>query len=229
MMEKPIAVILARGGSKRIPGKNIRLFMGKPAIAYPIEAALQSGLFETVLVSTDDPYIAEIAQQYGASVPFLRSASNSGDAATSAEAVKEVLLNLIDRNLYYSDLCVIYPTAVLLKAQTLVEAYRMFQSGKYQSVMSIQALRHPAGRALLEDHGFIRFQWPENALKRSQDLPKSYVDAGQFYWLKWKDFLNEGKIISDKTGGLLLDYFEAQDIDEEADWKIAEWKYQYKA
>lgn len=227
-MENSIAIVLARGGSKRIPGKNTREFMGKPSLAYPIDAAKASGLFQEIMVSTDDPSIAELALKLGASVPFMRSHETAGDYATTADAVKEVVDKLHDHDLHYSYLCVLYPTALLIQPSHIQRGFEQLQSGDYDSVLSMQELRHPAGRALRMEKGLVQFQWPENALIRSQDLPKSFIDAGQFYWLRTKSFLDQGKILMEKSGGVLLDFFDAQDIDEEEDWKIAEWKYRYR-
>lgn len=220
-----IAIITARGGSKRIPRKNIKGFLGKPIIAYSIEAALQSKLFDTVMVSTDDAEIAEVAKKYGAEVPFYRSAENSNDFAGTAVVIEEVLLELKKLGKEYTHACCLYPTAPFINTQTLTQAYTLLKENKYKSVYPVCAFSYPIQRALQFNENKIEMMYPENLQKRSQDLPKAYHDAGQFYWLETESFLKEKQILTQNTGAIILDELQVQDIDNETDWKLAELKY----
>lgn len=219
--EKKLCIIPARGGSKRIPRKNIKDFLGKPIIAYSIEAALNSGLFDEVMVSTDDEEIADIAKKYGATVPFLRSCETSDDYSTLADVVDEVL----DRYALPSEYlygCCILPTAPLIQQKKLIEGFNKLISGPFDSVRPIVEYPYPIQRALLLDkHGFITWQNEGYALTRSQDLVPTFYDAGQFYWFKLAYRLR-----SVKKGAVVISPQEAQDIDNMDDWKIAELKYQ---
>jgi len=219
-----LAIIPARGGSKRIPRKNIKEFLGKPIIAYSIEAALKSDLFDEVMVSTDDREIAVIAQSYGASVPFLRSSSNADDHATTAEVVAEVLERYDKEGKNFENACCIYPCSPLLQKQTLQKAYKTLQKG-FETVFPIVSFAYPVQRALKTKDEKVFWSNPENALVRSQDLETCYHDSGQFYWLKVSSFRKEGKLIAENSGFVALSDMEAQDIDTETDWKLAELKY----
>jgi pseudaminic acid cytidylyltransferase len=222
-----IAIIPARGGSKRIPNKNMRDFLGKPIISYSIKAALESSLFNKVIVSTDSNEIAAIAKQYGASVPFMRSAENSGDYSTTADVISEVLSKLIESGESYDAVCCIYPTAPFVTAEKLIESYTLLNSGNYDSVLPVCAFSYPIQRSLkLNERGQATWMYPQFENARSQDLEKSFHDAGQFYWMKTASFIKEKKIVSNNTGAIILDELEVQDIDNEADWKLAELKYQ---
>ena len=173
-----IAVITARGGSKRIPRKNIKEFCGKPIIAYSIEAALESGLFDEVMVSTDDEEIAEIAKEYGASVPFLRSENNSDDHATSADVLSEVLFEYRSRDSEFDILACIYPTAPFITAEELRNAAKLLTNTDTSSVVAVTDFDFPPQRAfLLSDDGNLTWERPENALTRSQDLPRTAHDC----------------------------------------------------
>ena len=178
-----IAVITARGGSKRIPRKNIKEFCGKPIIAYSIEAALESGLFDEVMVSTDDEEIAEIAKEYGASVPFLRSENNSDDHATSADVLSEVLFEYRSRDSEFDILACIYPTAPFITAEELRNAAKLLTNTDTSSVVAVTDFDFPPQRAfLLSDDGNLTWERPENALTRSQDLPRTAHDCGRVYF-----------------------------------------------
>jgi len=222
---KKLAVITARGGSKRIPRKNIKNFCGKPIIAYSIEAALSSGIFDTVMVSTDDAEIAEIAKQYGAEVPFLRSAETSNDFATTGDVIQEVLDSYEERGVHYDVVCCIYPTAPLLKATRLRTAVELLQQMRVDSVIPVVRFGFPPQRSVVIQEGVINFKWPEHALTRSQDLEPFYHDAGQFYCLCTESFLRERRLVMSKTAPLVLSEMEVQDIDTQEDWEIAELKY----
>jgi pseudaminic acid cytidylyltransferase len=220
-----LAIIPARGGSKRIPRKNIKDFLGKPIIAYSIEAAINSNLFQEVMVSTDDEEIAEIAIKYGAKVPFMRSVENSDDFSTTIDVIKEVLQNYTNKiynNFQYA--CCIYPTAPLIKIKHLNEGYNKLLSTDVNSVFSAVEFSYPIWRGLsLNVDGTSNMIWPEHLNARSQDLPKVYHDAGQWYWFKTKE-LNDS-FFSDKSTIIKLEENEVQDIDKISDWILAELKY----
>lgn len=222
---KNLCIIPARGGSKRIPRKNIRSFLGKPIIAYPIEIALQSGLFDEVMVSTDDDEIAEVAQKYGAVVPFRRSTLNANDFATTAEVLTEVLTTYKKNGIAWEYACCIYPTAVLIKEARLKEALNLLQKKKYDSVFPVVEFSYPIWRSLtMNEQGLIRMRWPEYLTARSQDLPKAYHDAGQFYWFGADTFGKTKTLVGDNTGSIVLSEMEVQDIDNASDWLLAELK-----
>ena len=223
-----LAVITARGGSKRIPRKNIRPFRGKPMLAWPLEAALTSSLFDEVMVSTEDAEIADVARRYGASIPFLRSARTSGDFSTTPDVLVEVLENYRTCGMFFETACCIYPTAAFLTADALNEGYRKLQAETFDVVMPVAAFSYPIWRSLKRsDSGQIDLIWPENYPKRSQDLPKSYHDAGQFYWFRVDAFLRDRLLMGPNTGSILLPESHVQDIDTEADWAMAEFKHQW--
>lgn len=222
---KNIAIITARGGSKRIPKKNIKNFLGKPIIAYSIEAAISSNLFEEVIVSTDDLSIAEIAKEYGATIPFMRSAKNSDDFSTTADVLTEVLHWYENTGIHFDHACCIYPTAPFVNAKKLKEAHDKLLQDGFSSVFPVVKFGFPILRSLKLTNNKISLNWPEYLNSRSQDLPDSFHDSGQFYFFKVQDFLKTGKIISDNCGAIIIDELEAQDIDNEVDWKIAELKF----
>ncbi|TAE82981.1 MAG: pseudaminic acid cytidylyltransferase [Bacteroidetes bacterium] len=220
-----LAIIPARGGSKRIPGKNIKSFCGKPIIGYSIGAALTSGLFSEVMVSTDDATIKTIAESLGAAVPFMRSSQNANDFATTADVVMEVLSNYNDLGKSFEFVTVLYPTAPFITAEKLIEAATLLKTTEADGVVSMVKYGFPIQRSLKMENGFIQFNYPEHLNSRSQDLPLSYHDAGQFYMLKTQSFLASGKLFNEKTVGMELLETETQDIDTETDWKLAELKY----
>jgi pseudaminic acid cytidylyltransferase len=221
-----VAVITARGGSKRIPRKNIKSFKGKPIIAYSIEAALSSSLFELVMVSTDDEEIAEIAKKYGADVPFYRSAATSDDYSGTADVMIEVLHELRNIGKKFEYASCIYPTAPFITTESLLNGYNLMKENQYNTVFPVCAYSHPVYRGLqLKEDKKIEMIWPENMNKRSQDLLTAYHDAGQFYWINIDDFLKEKKLYTTNSGAIILDELHVQDIDNETDWIIAELKY----
>ena len=222
---KNLAIIPARGGSKRIPRKNIKPFLGKPIIAYSIEAAQKSNLFDEIMVSTDDPKIAEISKKYGALIPFLRSAKNSDDYATTDDVLNEVITKLINLRFEFDNLCCIYPTSPLLNSHNLKTSYNKMMKNEFDGVFSVTNFSYPIYRGLTIENGLAKMIWPENKQKRSQELPTIFHDAGQFYWTTKKSFLKNKTLWTDKTGVLELTNMEVQDIDNEIDWKIAELKY----
>ena len=226
MKEKRIAVITARGGSKRIPGKNIKNFCGKPILAYSIEAARKSGLFGEVMVSTDSEEIAKVARQYGASVPFMRSEKTSDDFATTADVLLEVIAQYEKRGKIFDVLCCIYPTAPFVTPERLAEAVRLMEAGHPAAVMPVTAFSYPPQRSFVADEtGRIGFSNKEYARARSQDLETWYHDAGQFYLYDVKQYLELNGAVYENIMPIFISQLQVQDIDNEDDWKIAELKY----
>ena len=220
-----VAIITARGGSKRIPRKNIKSFLGKPIIAYSIEAARQSGVFDEVMVSTDDAEIAAVARELGAAIPFMRSAKSSDDHATSAMVISEVLEEYQNLGKPFDYFCCLYPTAPFIAAERLREAFNLLLKSGSDAVLPVVRFSFPIQRALKIENNLVSMIWPENLNVRSQDLMPAYHDCGQFYLLKVKEFLAQKKLYADKTTPLIIPESEVQDIDNEEDWKIAEIKY----
>jgi len=220
-----IAIIPARGASKRIPRKNIRDFLGCPIIRYSIEAARKAACFDEIMVSTDDGEIAEISEQYGAVVPFFRSAVNSNDFATTADVIKEVISEYSKMNKTFRFCCCIYPAVPLISAYYLKQGYEIIQKTGCDSVMPVVRFSYPIQRALKIADNRLSMIRPENLNTRSQDLIPTYHDAGQFYWLRVESFLKQKNLLMDYTVPIEIPESEAQDIDNEEDWKIAEIKY----
>lgn len=220
-----IAIITARGGSKRIPRKNIKPFLGKPIMTYSIEAALSSGLFDTVMVSTDDEEIAQIAKEYGAQVPFYRSERTSNDYAATADVVSEVLDEYAKCGIYYETACVIYPTAPFLTVDALKEAMGILLGGDADGVMPVVKFSFPPQRSVVMRNGLLVPSDPESMKMRSQDLEPHYHDCGQFYCIRVASFLKQQAMVMAHTMPYLQDELTVQDIDTEEDWKIAELKY----
>jgi len=225
MKRNSLAVITARGGSKRIPRKNIRSFLGRPILAYSIEAARTSGLFDEVMVSSDDEEILQLARTFGAATPFKRSAGTSDDAATTADVLLEVLSEYRRRGNEFEHLCCIYPTAPFVTAAKLQQADALLRDSGADAVVPVTAFSFPIWRSFKIEEGRLAFNWPENALRRSQDLPKAFHDCGQFYFLRTEPFLAQRRLIMDHTVPIIVPEEESQDIDTEDDWKIAEIKY----
>ncbi len=224
MTKKNIAIIPARGGSKRIPGKNIKDFLGKPIIAYSIEAALKSGLFDEVMVSTDAENIAEISKKWGANVPFLRSKENANDYAGIADVLIEVLNEYNNRNIEFKNVCCILATAPFIKADDLIDSYNKLIKSTYDAVFPVVRYSFPIQRAMQFEGDRIKMIWPENYTKRSQDLTPSFHDAGLFYWAKANVVLQQKRMWTNNTTAIEISEEKAQDIDTLEDWKIAEMK-----
>lgn len=221
-----LAIIPARGGSKRIPRKNIRPFRGKPMLGWPVEAALGSGLFDEVMVSTDDDEIAETARALGAEVPFLRSAKASDDHATTADVLQEVLGAYAGQGRDFPLACCLYPTAPFVTPEDLRAGRETLLAGGFDTVLPVARFSFPIWRALSRDGaGRVRFAFPDHALARSQDLPEAYHDAGQWYWFRTAPFLASGTLLGANTGSLCLPMIRVQDIDTEEDWALAELKH----
>lgn len=223
-----LACITARGGSKRIPRKNIREFYGKPIIAYSIETAVKSGCFDEVMVSTDDEEIAEVAKQYGASVPFMRSAKSSDDFANTSDVLKEVVCEYRKMGIDINIICGIYPTAVFLDEETLKKAVEIYESNSdIHGVIPVTRFPYPPQRGLIIKDGMIKMREPSYKLLRSQDIEKMYHDAGQFYFMNCESFMESGDLWAGNICPLELPEMSVQDIDTLEDWKLAEFKYQY--
>lgn len=223
-----LAIIPARGGSKRIPRKNIKEFLGKPIIAYSIEAAIASGLFDEVMVSTDDEEIADISKNYGAKIPFLRSKDNSNDYVGISEVCIEVISEYEKAEKIFDLICCILPTAPFVTSEKLINAKRMLDKGMYDSVFTVTEYNYPIQRSLKMEGDFIKMRWPENFSKRSQDLEKTYHDAGQFYFIRTEALLREKRMFVEKSGAVILNELEVQDIDTGKDWIVAEIKYRIR-
>lgn len=220
-----IAIITARGGSKRIPNKNKRDFLGKPIMCYSIEAALSSGLFEEVMVSTDDEEIAQIARDTGANVPFMRSAATANDFATTDDVLMEVLAEYEKRGQIFEYMACIYPTAPFVTAEKLQEAFRILKEQNASGVMPVVQFSFPPQRGMAVRGGRLEYCYPENAMKRSQDLEPVYHDCGQFYFYRTKEFLACQGNPEEGYVPIVMPETQVQDIDNPDDWEIAELKY----
>lgn len=220
-----LAIIPARGGSKRIPKKNIKLFLGKPMIAYSIKMAIDSNLFDDIVVSTDDFEIAKIAIDHGAQVPFYRSEKNSSDYATTYDVIEEVINEFYIKNKVYNNICCIYPCAPLIKKEYLIEAYEVMKLNNFDTVFPIVKYGNKIQRALKLEDKRVKMFYPQFQNSRSQDLEDAFYDPGQFYWANTDQLLKSGKLYSSNSGCIVIDEMSAQDIDNEIDWRLAEIKY----
>ena len=226
MKNSSIAIIPARGGSKRIPRKNIKLFHGKPLISYSIEVALKSKLFEKVIVSTDDEEIAKIAIKYGATVPFLRPKELSDDFTGTGVVVNHALEYLKSIGEYYDFVCTIYATAPFLDERYLIEGFEKLKNSNAKNAFSCTSMPFPIQRTfkITKDERCEMF-WPEDFSKRSQDLEEAYQDAGQFYWTNLN--IKSDEIIFGKDSvPIILPRYLVQDIDTFEDWVRAEYMYE---
>jgi len=221
-----ICIIPARGGSKRIPRKNIKEFFGKPLIAYSIEVALESKLFDKVLVSTDDEEIAEVARKYGAKIPFLRPKELSDDFTVTKDVIDHALNYLKEEGESYDYLCTLYATAPLLQSKYLIEGYEKLKNSDAVNVFSATSMPFPIQRTFkLTKDGRCEMFTPEHYLTRSQNLEEAYQDAGQFYWTKLHE--NSKEIMFGKDSiPIILPRYLVQDIDTLEDWQRAEFMYE---
>lgn len=222
---KSIAIITARGGSKRIPKKNIKEFCGKPIIAYSIEAAVKAGIYTEVMVSTDSEEIAEIAKNYGARVPFMRSEQTASDFATTRDVLMEVLSEYEKRGQTFNDMTCIYPTAPFVTAEKLRGAMNVFWNTHSSLLIPVVQFSYPPQRAYFIEDNMLHFKWEEYRYTRSQDLKPFYHEAGQFYCYNITDYLAADGAIKDRIVPYILPESEVQDIDTEEDWKMAELKF----
>lgn len=218
-----VAIIPARGGSKRIPRKNIRPFAGRPMIAHSIAAALESGLFGMVLVSTDDAEIAAVAREYGAEVPFLRPPELSDDHTPTAPVIVHALEQLAQGGHRVEAACCIYATAPFVRPEYLRRGHDLLVSRSAATVFSVATFPAPIFRALrLRDDGRLAMFWPEHEYTRSNDLPEAYHDAGQFYWVDVARFMVHPRLFGDDSLPVILPRHLVQDIDTMEDWETAE-------
>lgn len=222
-----VAVIPARGGSKRIPGKNIKYFAGKPIISYSIEAAKASGIFDRIIVSTDSEDIADVARSAGAEVPFARPSELSDDHTPTAPVLEHAVKWLESKGCSVKYLCCIYPTAPFVRSEDLIRGYELLIEDSVSCVFSVTEFEFTIFRGLkINDEGFIEMFWPEHELTRSQDLPQAYHDAGQFYWLDSGKFLKNKKLYAKDAKPIILPRVLVQDIDTLEDWETAEIMYE---
>ena len=225
MKPKILAIIPARGGSKRIPRKNIKPFFGQPIIKYTIDSLLKCKFFDEIMVSTDDREIANIAIKYGAKVPFLRSKVTSNDNASLEDVSLEVLDKYVKSNRKFDYLTVALATAPFIKEEDIKNALYILKDGDVSSVFSITNYPYPIQRALRINNGLLEMFWPENIDKRSQDLEPAFHDAGQFYCVRVKNFIAEKQFFSKRSKAIVIPEFRVQDIDTVNDWENAEIKY----
>ncbi|ARP94076.1 pseudaminic acid cytidylyltransferase [Bordetella genomosp. 13] len=222
MARDPIIVVVpARGGSKRVPRKNVRPFHGKPMLHWPLRAAQDTGLFDRIVVSTDDPDIAEAARAGGAEVPFLRDASLADDVTGTTDVVRDAVVRL--RLPDDAAVCCLYPTAAFVQARDLASGLEALREGGVPWVISVAAYRTPIQRAyLLKEDGLVEPAMPEYMPMRSQDLPQAFFDAGQFYWARAKTWRTAGLRVWDGARPVMLDANRVVDIDTLSDWAYAE-------
>lgn len=223
---KTIAIITARGGSKRIPQKNRKDFCGKPILAYSVEAAVSCGIFDEVMVSTDDSQIAAIAEEYGAKVPFYRSEKTSNDYATTTQVLLEVLEEYEKRGQSFDAGACLYPTAPFVTAKKLQKAAQLFEDSEADTLIPVVRFSYPPQRAMVMKDGFLTFQYPQYLNSRSQDLDAHYHDAGQFYFFRTEALRQNQSLMVGRILPFEISEMEVQDIDSLTDWKIAEIKYQ---
>ena len=223
-----MAIIPARGGSKRIPKKNIKLFLNKPIITYAIELAISSNLFDEVMVSTDSEEIAKVALLSGAKVPFIRSEKTSDDFATTYEVIDEVITKYSLMNEEFDRACCIYPCTPLLKIDTLLTSYKKLVDEKLDCVFPVIRYSFPIQRSVFIENNRVKMNHPEFILTRSQDLSPNYHDAGQFYFFDVNKLLKYKNLYTDNSGAVIVSQLDAQDIDNLSDWKLAELKYKMR-
>ncbi|KLE04297.1 pseudaminic acid cytidylyltransferase [Aliarcobacter butzleri] len=225
-MTKCVAIIPARGGSKRIPKKNIKNFHGKPLIAYSIEVALKSKLFDKVVVSTDDEEIAKIAKEFGAEVPFLRPKELSDDFTGTGAVVTQALEYLKEQDEVHDFVCTIYATAPFLDEKYLIEGFEKLKNSNARNAFSCTSMPFPIQRTFkITSNERCEMFWPENFMKRSQDLEEAFQDAGQFYWTNLNIKSDEITFGKDSIPIILPRYL-VQDIDTLEDWQRAEFMYE---
>ena len=220
-----ICIIPARGGSKRIPRKNIKLFLGKPIIGYSIKAAIDSKLFDEVMVSTEDQEIMSISENLGASIPFKRSEKLSDDFTSTFDVLNDVLNRYNKKGKNYDYACCLYPTAPFITSKILEEAFDLMIKNSYDSVFPIIEYGHPIQRAIKLNNKKIEYVSSENINKRTQDLEKRFHDAGQFYWFSVEKLMMSKKLITNNSSGLIMSKNSMQDIDKIEDWSLAELKF----
>jgi len=218
-----VAVIPARGGSKRIPKKNIKNFYGKPMIAWSINAALESELFDEVLVSTDNEETAIIAKDFGALVPFVRPAKLSDDFASTTEVISHSVQWMLDAGYHLDAVCCIYATAPFINKKDLQESLKVFNKDRWEYVFTASEFASPIFRAFTKNEDdAVEMVYPDFFNSRSQDLTDTFHDAGQFYWGRPSAWLENKKIFSPHSSAFVIPRYRVQDIDSDDDWKRAE-------
>lgn len=222
-----LAIITARGGSKRIPRKNIKLFMGQPVMKYSVDAALNAGCFDEIMVSTDDQEISELAIKLGASVPFMRSENNSDDHAGTADVIEEVLIDYSKKGIEFEYACCMYPTAPFVTADKILVAFRKLIDKNGDALVPVCRFSYPIQRAYKIENDSLVYINPEYVVARSQDLAPAYHDVGQFYWYKVGSFLNRRIKPDYKVIPMIIPEMEMQDLDTADDWEVAEFKYRW--
>jgi len=218
-----LCIIPARGGSKRIPKKNIKFFLGKPIISYAIQVAQECGLFEEIMVSTDDQEIADVALKYNAKVPFYRTAKNSDDFATTKDVIGEVIENYKKINREFENICCVYATSPMINSDNLYDGLAKLKQCDLDVVFPIVPFSYPILRSLKVDGNHVSMNWPLYKNSRSQDLPVAYHDAGQWYWISNRN--KKIELLTNNTGYILLSETQVQDIDNNEDWIMAELKF----
>lgn len=227
-MPSNLAIIPARAGSKRIAGKNIRDFAGRPILAWSVDVALKSGLFAQVMVSTDDEAIAQIAREAGAQVPFLRSPKNADDHATIADVLKEVVSSLAESNQRFDNICCLFATAPFVIAEDLKAGLALLDHGSFEVVLPVARFASPIQRSLSRaDDGGVAMTYPEHANTRTQDLDEAYHDAGQWVWVKTSYLESGHPLLGPSTGSIVIDNNRVADIDTEEDWQRAQWQFEW--
>lgn len=225
-MGKLLCIIPARGGSKRIPHKNIALFKGEPIISYSIKAVQESGIADEIMVSTDDPAIADVAIKYGAKIPFFRDASTSNDKAGVAAVLVEVVNEYKKRGMEFDYVLSVYATQPLLKSENLVKAFHLLETTEgAESICTVEQYSYPPQRATIIVDGELKQLHPENYYARSQDLQPIYHDCNQFFLFKTYALMRDQKLYTEHTLPFILAESESQDIDTMEDWKLMEMKY----
>ncbi len=218
-----ICIIPARGGSKRIPRKNVKLFCGRPMLAWSIETALKSECFGQVIVSTDSEEIATVARHYGATVPFMRPVELSDDYTGTIPVIRHAIEWFQDEGIVFDQVCCLYATAPFVRVEDLRNGMEQLVTSAADYVFSVTGFDFPIQRAVrITGKGRVEMFYPEYFNSRSQDLEKAYHDAGQFYWGRAAAWLSEKKIFSSDTIPIVLPSFRAQDIDTPEDWEHAE-------
>ena len=224
-MKNSIAIITARGGSKRIPKKNIKEFFGKPMLSYAINACKNTGIFSEIMVSTDCGEIADVALNYGAQVPFMRSPKTADDFATTYDVLEEVLINYKKRDREFDCVCCVYPCVPFLSGHTLRDSYNQLIASGNDALQPVCKFPVPVEWAMKIEKGILVPNDRNAQLIRSQDLMPKYFDAGMFYMIKTVALLKEKSLVPTKTMAYIMDEREVQDIDNMEDWAIAELKY----
>ena len=227
MNYRNVALIPARGGSKRIPGKNIKEFCGEPIIAYSIKHAQECELFQKVIVSTESKEIAEVAEHYGAEVPFMRPTKLADDYTGTNAVIIHALKWLQENDHTYDYACCIYPTAPLATKTLLIKGFELLIKNEATSVFSVTTYPSAIFRSLkINERNRLELIWPEHKKSRSQDLTEAYHDAGQFYWIDIKKYLKEREILSKDSMPLVIPRHYVIDVDTKEDWIFAEFLFE---